>query len=287
MKLFEPVQVRGMVLPNRIIYPAIQFNQGLRSARAKAYYAERGRGGAGTIIAGATSIDALGSEEPWKGTGGLEGFLHSLRPGVQEVKATGARFGIQLWQGNWYPAGAGGKRAGVEINTGGERVAPSPGENGRALTIPEIQDIIGKFGAAAAGAKKAGFDFVEVHGAHGYLPCRFFSPLTNHRTDRYGGDLAGRMRFGLECVKAMRATVGPDYPIFFRLGAEENAPGGVTLEDSIPFARELERAGVDCLNVSVGIPMPHLQASPSRRYAMGTFAHLAAAVKAQVKVPVV
>ncbi|MFC1978171.1 FAD-dependent oxidoreductase, partial [Chloroflexota bacterium] len=122
----------------------------------------------------------------------------------------------------------------------------------------------------------------------GYLPCQFFSPADNHRTDRYGGDLAGRMRFGSDCVRAMRQAVGEHYPLYFRLGAYEDRPDGVTLDDSAEFAEQLEKAGVDVIDVSVGTTTrPELYHVSGPRQAEGALVPFAAAVKKKVNVPVI
>jgi 2,4-dienoyl-CoA reductase-like NADH-dependent reductase (Old Yellow Enzyme family) len=242
-------------------------------------------------------VDFLASDEAWGGAEGRESFIQGVRQLTAAIQETGARIGVQLWHSNRYPAF-------LAVRQEGERVGPSPRigktewweEEGeiRELTEAEIQDIVAKFGKAAAGARAAGFDFVEIHGAHAYLLNQFFSPRFNQRTDRYGGDLQGRMRLGLECVAAIRQQVGKDYPLFYRLGAWEDAPGGVTLEESIEFARALEAAGVDCLDISVarGIPDPSTPEgaspiSPLKKAPMGTFAWIAAAIKQAVNIPVI
>jgi NADPH-dependent 2,4-dienoyl-CoA reductase/sulfur reductase-like enzyme len=158
----------------------------------------------------------------------------------------------------------------------------------RELTVEEIHSIVLKFALAAVGAKLAGFDFVELHGAHGYLLSQFFSPAFNRRTDEYGGDLAGRMRFAVECVSTTRAAVGEDYPIFFRVGAWEDMADGIRTKQAVRFAAELERAGVDVIDVSVGyLSEPGSGASPGPDKPMGTFVHLAEAIKKKVTIPVV
>jgi NADPH-dependent 2,4-dienoyl-CoA reductase/sulfur reductase-like enzyme len=173
-------------------------------------------------------------------------------------------------------------------DTRGEAVAPSAREEMRELTNDEIRAIVHKFALASAAAKMAGYDYVEFHGAHGYMPCQFFSPAFNQRSDEYGGDLEGRMRFGLECIQAMRSAVGDDYPIFYRLGAWEDRPDGIQLEEAIEFAVALEKASVDVLDISVGgLTEEGLTACPGPDQAPGTFVNLAAAVKAKVKVPVI
>ena len=283
MNLFEPITIRGLEFKNRIVMPPMQVAVGLRSRRARAYYAERAQGGAGTIIMAATSVDLFTSDDAWGKPNGVDSFLEGVGPLIQEVKQAGARIGVQLWHGNQFPAGTGAPQ-----DTSGEAVAPSATKENRELTISEIETIISRFAGAAANAKRAGFDFVEVHGAHGYLACQFFSPATNHRNDKYGGDLSGRMRFGLECVVAMRAASGTDYPIFYRLGAWEDIAHGLTIEESASFASELEKAGTDVIDVSLGsMSGTGLIAGPGSEQPEGTFVSLAEAIKNSVTTPVI
>jgi len=282
MKLFEPITIRGMTLKNRIIMPPMQVNLGFRSARAQAYFVERARGGVAAIITPATSVDTFISDEAWGRVGGAARFINGARLLVDVVHDAGAKIGIQLWHGNYLPQGIG------MMDRQGQPVAPSPREEMRELTVEEIHSIALKFALAAVGAKLAGFDFVELHGAHGYLLSQFFSTAFNRRTDEYGGDLAGRMRFALECVSTMRTAVGEDYPIFFRIGAWEDMANGIKTEQAVQFAVELEQAGVDVIDVSMGhISEPGSGASPGPDKPMGTFVHLAEAIKKKVKIPVV
>ncbi|MFC1989315.1 tRNA-dihydrouridine synthase [Chloroflexota bacterium] len=295
MKLFEPITIRGMELRNRIVYPAIQMNMGLANRRARAFYAERTRGGTGLLITAGVAIDYLASEEVWDGTEGLASFVERLHLLTDQVHEAGGKIGVQLWQGNRFPAGRGDARLqqplgtetawrGVTLNSG-DRVAPSPREDMRELTIPEIEAIIYRFAKASRNVREAGFDCVEIHGAHGYLPCQFTIQEWNQRTDKYGGDLAGRMKFGTDLVAAVRAFVGPDFPILFRLGVLR--ANRSTHPDSITFARELEKTGVDCLNVSVSTVGSAIPGSPTKRYKMGTWVFLAEPIKKKVSVPVI
>jgi len=282
MKLFEPITIRGMTLKNRIIMPPMQVNLGFRSSRAQAYFIERARGGVAAIITPATSVDTFISDEAWGRVGGAARFINGARLLVDAVHNADAKVGIQLWHGNYLPQGIG------MMDRQGQPVAPSPREEMRELTIEEINSITLKFALAAVGAKLAGFDFVELHGAHGYLLSQFFSPAFNRRTDEYGGDLAGRMRFALECVSTMRTAVGGDYPIFFRIGAWEDVTDGIRTEQAVEFAARLERAGADVIDVSVGhISEPGSGASPGPDKPMGTFVHLAEVIKKKVTIPVV
>jgi 2,4-dienoyl-CoA reductase-like NADH-dependent reductase (Old Yellow Enzyme family)/thioredoxin reductase len=282
MKLFEPITIRGMTLKNRIIMPPMQVSLGFRSARAQTYFAERARGGVAAIITPATSVDSFIFDDAWGRAGGAARFISGAGLLVKAVHGAGAKVGIQLWHGNHLPQGIG------MADMRGQPIAPSPRAEMRELTADEIHSIALKFALAAAGAKMAGFDFIELHGAHGYLLSQFFSPAFNRRTDEYGGSLAGRMRFGLECVSMTRAAVGENYPIFFRLGAWEDMADGIKIEEAVRFAAELEGAGVDVIDVSVGhLEEPGFGASPAPDKPTGTFAHLAAAIKKKVSIPVV
>lgn len=286
MKLFQPITIRGMEVRNRIVYPAIQMNMGLTNRRARAFYTERAQGGAGLIITANTAIDNLASEELWGGPEELAGFIERLRKFTGQVHEAGARIGLQLWQANRFPQGRGTQVAGQEADPGsGDSVAPSPREDMRELTIPEIEAIIYRFAKGARNVRDAGFDCVEVHGAHRYLPCQFTAPETNQRTDKYGGDARRRMQFGIDLVTAVRAFVGPGFPVFFRLGALEKDDGTIH-PDSIAYAQELEKAGVDCLDVSAA-GFGRTPVSPVKRDKMATLVFLAESIKKNVDIPVI
>jgi len=122
------------------------------------------------------------------------------------------------------------------------------------LTKEEIRDIIIAFGDGAYRAKVWGFDAVQLHGAHGYLISQFLSPLTNRRTDEYGGSIENRSRFLLETYKNVRESVGSDYPVLIKLNAEDNINGGLGINDAIYVARRLNDAGIDAIEVSAGTP---------------------------------
>jgi NADPH2 dehydrogenase len=137
-------------------------------------------------------------------------------------------------------------------------VSPTDGAVGdgsvpEALTCEGIQQVVAQFAAAAGRAKAAGYDGVEIHSAHAYLLDEFYSPLANQREDEYGGALAHRLRIHGEVIRAVRATVGPDYPVLMRLGACDYQPGGATIDDAVAAARVFEAAGVDAIDVSGGM----------------------------------
>ncbi|MDO8491979.1 MAG: NADH:flavin oxidoreductase [Dehalococcoidia bacterium] len=301
MKLLEPIQMGGVQLKNRVVMPAMFVNLGLRSRRARAFYVERARGGVAAIIMVGTSVDLFFSDAAWGKPGGVAGFIDGLKQLTSDVQQAGSKIGIQLFHTSRFPSGTG-----LE-DTRGDAVAPSAmddirykgGKSGlppyvpcRELTTTEVETIIGRFGAAARGVKEAGFDFLEMNAAHGHFASQFFSPLDNRRTDRFGGDIRDRMTFGLECVKTMRAATSPGFPIIYRIGGQDEVPGGVTLSDNVAFAVELQKAGVDAFNISVGSP------DDPRRYFAGfltptsdrpeaLLADWAAAFKQKVTAPVI
>ncbi len=285
-RLFQPIEIRGMEVPNRIVYPAIQMNMGLTNRRARAFYTERAQGGTGLIITANTAIDNLASEELWGGPDELAGFIGRLGKLTDQVHEAGSKIGLQLWQANRFPQGRGTQIADEEADpTSGDRTAPSAREDMRELTIPEIEAIIYRFAKGARNVRDAGFDCVEIHGAHRYLACQFTAPETNQRNDKYGGDARRRMQFGIDLVTAVRAYVGPDFPILYRIGALET-DDGETSPDSITFSQELEKAGVDCLDVSTG-GFGKAPVSPVKRDEMATLVFLAEAIKRNIGIPVI
>ena len=263
-KLFEPITMKSMSLKNRVVFPPIATNYGLRNDRAREYYTERARGGTGLVILQGTPVDPFASEK----------WVSGLKPLVDSVHENGAAIGVQLWMGDEMPDG--------------EKVAPSSTGEYREITGGELEELARKFAVAARAARDVGFDTINVHGAHGYFLHQLFSPLTNQRDDKYGGSLEQRMTFGVECVEGIRQAVGDDYPIMYRLSAVEATDGGITLEDALAFAKKLEQAGVDIMDISAGSRTEEAKLTiPDADQPAGTHVELAAAVKNVVEVPVV
>ena len=146
--------------------------------------------------------------------------------------------------------------------------------------------MVKRFAEAAERSKRAGFDLVEIHGGHGYLVAQFLSGYSNKRTDEYGGTLEKRMMFPLEIVKAVRDAVGEDFPIGYRLSADEYIDGGVTLEETVPFAKKLEEAGVNLIDVSAGLYETTFIISQPMDIPLGCNVHLAEEIKRAVNIPV-
>ena len=283
--LFSPTEVAGIKLRNRIVMPpmgtGLPDHDGFVTDETIAYYERRARGGVGMIVleASLVSPDAYGV--------GPELRLHDKRyvPGLRRladaVHAHDVPVGVQLW----HP----GRQTLL-----GEPIAPSAIPLSprtpvpQALTREDIQRLIAYYAESAANCQTAGYDFVEVHSAHCYLPCEFLSPVVARgREDEYGGDLRGRARFVLEIVAAIRAACGEDFPIFCRISGEEGAEGGLRIEESTQVCVWLEQAGVACISVSAGnwyalhLTIPPMSMPP------GCLTPLAARIREEVSVPVI
>ncbi len=294
-KLFEPVKIGKLQLKNRIVMPALNSKLGTEfgavSDRLIDFYLERARGGVGLIIIENTCIDwpvgKAGTNpiraDEWK-------FVQGLHELAEAVHPYGAKIATQLQH-------TGRQGSSMTSAEGQQLVAPSAipclptgAEMPRELTIEEIEGLIGKFVFGAAITRTAGFDAVEIQGAHGYLITQFMSPYTNKRTDEYGGDFEGRMRFALRVVEGVRGAVGPDFPIIFRLSGDEYIEGGLTLEDNKLIAQRLESAGVDALSVSAGIyesPPWYGRIFPTMGMPEGCNVPLAAEIKKVINIPVI
>lgn len=295
-KLFEPIRIGKLELRNRIVMAPINSHLGTElggvNDRLIDYYVERAKGGVGLIISDAMCIDwpvgKAGTSplriDEWKYVDGL----HDLAEAVHQY---GTKLAAQLHHA--------GRQNSVAVCTEGqELVAPSAipclptgFDMPRALTIKEIEELVNKFVLAAQRAKAADFDSVEIHGAHGYLITQFMSPHTNKRTDEYGGDFDGRMKFPLKIVEGIRAAVGRDFPILFRMCADEYIEGGLTLEDNKLIAQRLKAAGVDALDVTSGIyespPAWHAWIYPIYDMPSGCRVYLAEEIKKVVDIPVI
>ncbi|MFZ5642614.1 MAG: FAD-dependent oxidoreductase [Bacillota bacterium] len=283
--LFTPIKVGSMELRNRISMPAIHHCYspgGHVNDRLIKYYETRAKGGAALIIVGGCTIDKIGVGPLMIGLHDDE-YIEGLQKLTGAVKSAGAKIAAQLYQAGRYTH---------SFFTGQQALAPSPiasqltREVPREMTTDDIKMVIESFGEAALRAKKSGFDAVEIIASAGYLICQFLSPITNQRTDSYGGSWANRCRFGIEVVKKVREKVGSDFTIMVRLSGNDFMPGSNTNKEAAMFAAELEKAGVDCFNVTGGwheTRVPQITGDlPS-----GGFAYLAQGVKAAVTVPVI
>ena len=240
--LLSPLTIRKTTLRNRIMLPSMVTHycavNGEVSERLIAYHAERAHGGVGLNMLESTSVDDTGKSY-WPGVSiASDHFIKGLRRLTDAIHAHGGKAGIQLNHAGRLaqPAVSGHPR---------QLVSYIPGlttyDEIHVMDEDDIERVIGSFCSAAERAAEAGFDVVEIHGAHGYLLSQFMSPLFNRREDAYGGSFEKRMRVSVEVIRGIRKRLGPDFPLFFRCSVEEYLPGGITLELARDIART--RAG--------------------------------------------
>jgi len=275
--LLDPLEVKGLTLKNRIVMPPMQTSvattEGAVTDKLIEHYTRRSKALGMLIIEHSyVSLDGRLSERQ------LGIYDDGLVPGLEKlsssVHATGTPVVIQINHA--------GRTASTET-TGTKPVAPSPSENARELRTEEIEALTEAFAKAAERAMKAGFDGVEVHGAHGFLLNQFFSPLANRRRDMYGGSLENRMNFPLQVVERVRERVGGRL-LFYRLGSDDLDPEGTKIKDSKKFAVKLEEAGVDIIDVSGGLCGSRPTQLEDRQ---GYFISQAQQIKKEVNVPVI
>ncbi|HVP17089.1 MAG TPA: FAD-dependent oxidoreductase [candidate division Zixibacteria bacterium] len=288
-KLFEPTKIGTMKLKNRIVMPAMDTNysseDGFVTRRLMNYHAERAKGGVGLIIVEGAYVELRGKGSVRQLAVDHDNKISGLKELATAIQANGARATLQLFHGGRQSHSS---IIGTQPVSASEVFCRTTQETPRALTVEEIQDVIEAFAEGARRTKAAGFDAVEIHGAHGYLINQFLSPLTNKRTDEYGGDIKGRTRFLLEILDLSRDKVGSDYPILCRINGDDYIEGGLTLEETKKIAPMLEAVGVDALHVSGGIydsPVP-VTTGPMA-LPRGNMVHLATAIKKVVNVPVI
>lgn len=287
-KLFEPLTVKNLVIPNRTTVSAMVTNycneDGTATEKYIAYHEAKAKGGWGLIITEDYAISPYG--KGFRNVAGLwcdeqiEG--HSELP--KRVHKYGSKIIAQI-----YHAG----RQTTSCITGKLPVAPSAipdpfsEEIPHELSIVEIKEIIEQFGDCALRVKKAGFDGIEIHGAHGYLIAEFMSPYSNKRTDEYGGRLENRLRFPLEVIKNIREKCGDEFVVCFRISADEYVAGGRTIEDTKAIVTILEKAGIDMIHVTAGVYASFDAIIPPAAIPHGWIVNHAEEVKKLVSIPVI
>jgi 2,4-dienoyl-CoA reductase-like NADH-dependent reductase (Old Yellow Enzyme family)/thioredoxin reductase len=287
--LFRPGRIGSLEIRNRIIGSPMERNYctalGSVTQRYIDHLEARARGGAGLLYTEATYVHPRGRGRELQMGLYDDDLIPPLRKLVAVVRRHGARIGPEL---NF------GGRVVDPASSGFESWAPSavPYAGARpfaphAMSTDEIRYVVQCFADAARRAVEAGCDFVGIHGAHGYLLSQFLSPFANKRTDEYGGDLAGRMRFPLEVVVAVRQAIGAGVPILYRLSGDEHQPaGGITLDDVCAFAPRLQAAGADLIDVSAGMYETNWWITQPMEMPQGVLVRSASAVRATVRIPV-
>ncbi|MEM2106213.1 MAG: NADH:flavin oxidoreductase [Candidatus Bathyarchaeia archaeon] len=283
VSLLDPLEIKGLHLKNRIVMPPMASDLASESGEVTEalidHYRRRCRS-VGLVIVEHSYIRLEGKYSVRQL--GIYGdhLLDGLSRLVKAIHKLDVPVAIQINHA--------GRRATSKVCKT-QPVAPSPipeiesGETPRELTVEDICSIVKDFGSASRRALKAGFDAVEIHGAHGFLLNQFCSPITNRRSDRYGGGLENRMRFPLEVAAEVVGEVGENIPVFYRLGADDMMPGGLTLDDSRKIAKSLVDNGVSVIDVSGGL----CGSRPPNLHGEGYFTRLAESIRQAVNVPVV
>ncbi len=285
MLLFTPIRVGSLTLKNRIVMPAMHLNftmDGFVNKKLIEFYRLRARGGCGLIQIGGCPVDRNAGAEFMIGLND-EKYLPGLKEFSSAMHAEGAACGVQLYHAGRYTYSF--FLNGEKAPSASETLSGLTREMSREMSLQDIRDTIEDFAVSAARVKEAGFDVVEVIASAGYLVNQFLSPLTNLRTDEYGGSFENRARFGVEVIRAVRKAVGPDFPVTVRLAGHDFVPESNTNRENRAFAKLLEEAGAQMFNVTGGW---HESRVPQITNALprGGYAYLARNVKREVGVPV-
>jgi 2,4-dienoyl-CoA reductase (NADPH2) len=285
VKLFEPITINTLQVKNRIVMPSMALaytrDYSLNETH-RAFYRERAKGGVGLMTIGPVGIDTVGSAPL---TLGLfdDKYIEPLKAFLEELhRETDVKVATQLFHMGRYA---------FSSFTGVPPIAPSAipskltGETPREMTGEDIEEVKEAYAQSARRAKEAAFDLIEVLACTGYLISQFLSPLTNKRTDEYGGAIENRMRFGLEVIRKVRGAVGDDVPVGLRIAGNDFMEGGHTNIESALFAAEAEKAGVDAINVTGGWHETNVPQLTTNVPAAG-FLYLARGIKEKVSIPV-
>ena len=281
MNLFTPFRLRGIEFKNRIaVSPMCQYsaNDGHPTTWHLVHLGSRAVGGAALVMTEATAVQEIGRISPTDTGMYLDSHVEAWRPIVRFIQEQGAVAGMQLahagrkasTEAPW----VGGKPIAID-NGGWTPIAPSslPFDAGynvpKELAVEEIDQIVTDFEAAARRALKAGFQVVEIHAAHGYLLHEFYSPLSNQRTDTYGGSFENRIRLLLRVAKTIRELWSAENPVFVRISATDWKEGGWDIEQSVELCRRLKAVGIDLVDVSSGGLVPGVRIPLGPGYQVG------------------
>ncbi|HHX03520.1 MAG TPA: FAD-dependent oxidoreductase [Tissierellia bacterium] len=247
--LFTPIQIRGLSMRNRVVLPAMGTKMPTEERYCTQqiidYHVARAKGGNGMNM-----VEVCSVHQPSAAKGFLsiaeDRYIPALKKLTEAVHAAGGKIGVQLYQGG-LAVGAGDPEVQVLMPD------PLPALNIPAVSIETIHEVVDCFGEAARRAVEAGFDCVEFHCAHNYMPHSFLSPAFNHRDDEYGGPFENRARFPLACIRAIRENIPEDMPLFMRIGAHDDyVENGLSIDDVVAFCKLAGEAGVDVLDISRG-----------------------------------
>jgi 2,4-dienoyl-CoA reductase-like NADH-dependent reductase (Old Yellow Enzyme family)/thioredoxin reductase len=288
-ELLKPGMIKNVQIKNRVSLAPMERGyanmDGSISQRYIDYLVERAKNGVGMMNVESTYID--GKQRGRLYQVGL--YEDSLIPSHKHLTDAVHKYGAKIVAEIQHP----GRQAGAMVN-GVRPIGPSAvpcfatgGDVPKEMTIPEIKELIGLFAKAAVRAKSAGYDMVSIHGGHGYIINAFASPFSNKRMDEYGGTRENRFRLAYEVYDAVRSAVGNEYPVGYRMSADEFIEGGLTLDDTKVLAKGFESRGIDFLDISAGIYESVDIIAPPIGMPLGCLVFLAAEIKEIVEVPII
>jgi len=288
--LFEQTTLKSLVMQNRFVRSAtwegLAADDGSATPRLVDVAVQLAKGGVGLIISGHAYVSREGQAGSWQ----LGAYSDSLIPGladmVKAVHDNGGKIAMQLAHAG---SNAAARLSGLEA-MGPSVFESKTGPIGREMTLKDMGEVVQAFSIAAFRARTAGFDGVQLHAAHGYLLSQFLSPYFNKRKDDYGGSIHNRVRLAIEVLEATRRAVGPEYPVFIKMNAEDFLPEGLTTDDMVTAAQALEDAGIDGIEMSGGTFLsgknyPSRQGKPEPGEPEAYYEGAAKSYKAKVKAP--
>ncbi|AHV97779.1 FAD-dependent oxidoreductase [Paenibacillus sabinae] len=286
-KIFEPGKIGNLEIKNRLVVPPMlteyAAEDGKLTERYIRYYEEKAKGGWGLIIAEDNAVEPRGAG--FKNIAGLwsDDLMKEHKELVERVHNAGAKIAVQIYHA--------GREASSTI-MGMRPIAPSAiqdptqSETPVEMTTDEVKEMIEKFAQAIRRCKEAGYDAIELHGAHGYLINQFVSPFSNKRTDAYGGNLMNRLRFPLEIIARAKELVGEEFPMIYRISADEMVEGGLTIEDTKVISQVLEQSGVAAIHASAGVYKSGSIVSAPTAIRTAVFSDYAKEIRKVVNIPV-
>jgi len=294
MPLFEPYKIKNLEIRNRFVrsatYDGSADQNGRVSERQVSLYEELARGKVGLIVTGIAHVHATGRISPYQNSIADDDDIAGFSRLTRAVHDLDAKIAVQLFHA--------GRETG-KVYQKRPALAPSFVADDPLFTAPhremeeaEIRQVIEAFGDGAERARAAGFDAVQIHGAHAYLLSQFLSPFTNRREDEWGGSLENRLRLHREIVRAIRSKVGADFPVLMKLGVEDGFIGGLEFQEGLAAAEILAGDGLDAIEISSGLRGRGYKHSEFRRGinspgSEGYFRNWCLEVKQRVNIPVI
>jgi 2,4-dienoyl-CoA reductase-like NADH-dependent reductase (Old Yellow Enzyme family) len=290
--IFEAYRIGSLELRNRFMRSATwdgtADSSGAATDASVALYKRLGQGEIGLIVTGHAFVSQLGQADRGQYGAHSNDMIPGLSYLAEEVHKGGGKIALQLAHAGLNSVCLPEK--GITIPAVSRR--PGLDRQHREMTDKDIEALIDDFAEAAVRAREAGFDAVQIHAAHGYLFSQFISPLFNFRDDRWGGSPENRRRFHLEVVRGVRRAIGDDFPLLIKFGVQDDAPGGLTLDEGTEVAQQMEMAGIDAIEISAGIASPtrpaggvlHTPSKKSKERAF--FRERASVARRAVKIPI-